>query len=143
MTAAPEVTGYKIQYRPTGSSDAWTELTGTAADATSETVTGLTEWVSHDVQVLANNGTDGAWSATVAGIPHRDVTLSAAGSVDGLASDGTTMWTTVPGSTTATGYQLSDGNATPKNIAFALGTDPTGICAANSKVWVAQSDPLT
>jgi titin len=48
------ITGYKVMYRMTGSSDDYMEMDA-AADATSATVTGLTAGESYDIAVVATN----------------------------------------------------------------------------------------
>lgn len=73
--AAANATSYLVEYRPTGSTGAWSSTTVTG---TSASLTGLTNGTSYDVRVTARNmGFSATPSATVTGSPaaYSGITL--------------------------------------------------------------------
>ena len=62
---ASNATGYKIHYRPNGTSN-WTTVTVPGASTTSTTISSLTANTTYDFQIQSYNGTTvSAWSGTV------------------------------------------------------------------------------
>jgi len=105
-TAPTGATSYNVQYRAVGSCS-WTNFSGNPVNATTATITGLTQSVSYQVRVQASNGTvNSIWSH----IPNTS------GSGDGYTATGT--FTTVPTCVSPTAFALTTGSITPFGATF-------------------------
>ena len=139
-------TSYSVRYKKTEDPDtAWTTQM-VSLTPLSYTITGLTPWVSYDVQVRASNADgDSAWSASESLTVRRDIDLGPVSDTGGgLWSDGVTLWVAGEknnsGSRPIYAYTLATGlRDTTREFSIdvpASETGTPGICSDGVTWWV-------
>ncbi len=122
-----DITGYKVQYRPTGNTD-WTTSSALGSSTTSYEISPLNNGTEYEVQVQATNAAgDSGYSDSVKATPR---TVPAKPAAPGLAAADqklTVTWTAPnDGGSAITGYKvrhrISDVTNSPWTTSSALGT---------------------
>ena len=132
------ITGYELRYKAgSGAYGSWADISGSGANTTSHTVTGLTNGTAHSFELRAENSTGAGSSATVSATPDAvpglvsGVTAAATG-----AAAASVTWTAPTTGGTVVSYEVS-GSGT---IAVS-GTSATvtGLLQATDYKWTVQA----